>query len=184
VRSLSRLADQLDATAGAGTEHARRVAAYAAATAREFGITGRDLVVLEVGAALHDLGKLCVRKTVLAKPGPLTEQEWDVMRLHPAAGARALATIVGVPEVVAIVRWHHERWDGTGSPDGLRGERIPLGARIVAVADAFQAMTETRPYRGPLTERAARARLREAAGTQFDPACVDAFEASRTSVAA
>jgi HD-GYP domain-containing protein (c-di-GMP phosphodiesterase class II) len=184
VRGLWRLVDELDAKSGYPTDHARAVAVHAAAVARRLGLGGRELIAVEVGAALHDLGKLCIRESVLTKPGPLTEQEWDVMRLHPAAGARAFSALVTAPDVAAIVRWHHERWDGSGYPDGLRREAIPLGARIVAVADAYQAMLEARPYRPPLDAASARACVWSGAGTEFDPACVEAFDASLGSAAA
>lgn len=182
--TLSRLVLELNSRGALDADHVSTVAAHAAGIARTFGLAGRELAIVEVGAALHDLGKLCVRESVLTKPGPLTDEEWDVVRLHPVAGAHLLSSVLPVPEVASIVRWHHERWDGAGYPDRLAADDIPFGARIVAVADAYQAMVEPRPYRAASSEASARACLIECAGSHFDPDCVEAFAASRQSVAA
>ncbi len=178
LRRVALLAEELELKEGYASEHAGAVAAHALAIAEELGLGERACAAIEVGAALHDLGKLCVRDSVLSKAGPLTEPEQDVMRLHVPAGARLLASLIALPDVVAIVRWHHERWDGTGYPDGLSRDGIPLGARIVAVADAYRAMVEPRPYREAFSAPVARGRLQECAGTQFDPGCVDALLAT------
>jgi HD-GYP domain-containing protein (c-di-GMP phosphodiesterase class II) len=114
---------------------------------------------------------------VLTKPGPLNELEWAAMRRHAALGERLLAHILDQADVLAIVRSHHERWDGGGYPDGKRGDEIPLAARIVAVADAFQAMIEARPYRSPRTRVAALEEITSESGRQFDPSCVEALRA-------
>jgi HD-GYP domain-containing protein (c-di-GMP phosphodiesterase class II) len=123
---------------------------------------------------MHDIGKISVPSSVLAKPGPLDPWERLVVERHPGEGQRLLQSHVRSPQLLAIVRSHHERWDGSGYPDGLVGESIPLGARIVAVADAFTAMVEPRPYRAPLTCGLARRELLEQAGKQFDPLCARA----------
>ncbi|MDX6657700.1 MAG: hypothetical protein QOH62_2493 [Solirubrobacteraceae bacterium] len=128
------------------------------------------------GCLLHDVGKIGVPERILGKPGPLTEDEWVVMRSHPDTGARVVEPL-GLPQtVVDIVRHHHERWDGLGYPDGLAGEDIPLAARIFAVCDALDAMTSERPYREPLPHSIAYARVRREGGGQFDPAVIAALE--------
>ena len=128
------------------------------------------------GCLLHDVGKIGVPERILTKPGPLTDDEWVVMRSHPDTGARVVEPL-GLPQtVVDIVRHHHERWDGAGYPDGLAGDAIPLAARIFAVCDALDAMTSERPYRDPLPHSIAYARVRREAGRQFDPAVIGALE--------
>jgi HD-GYP domain-containing protein (c-di-GMP phosphodiesterase class II) len=121
-----------------------------------------------------------VPEAILNKPGPLDDEEWGVMRRHTVAGEAILAPITSLRAVLPIVRSSHERWDGRGYPDGLAGERIPLGARIVSVCDAYRAMIERRTYREPLTEREALRELRDNAGSQFDPECVRALLAVLT----
>jgi len=154
-------------------EHSLNVAATAVLVGASLGLAGRDLEILELAATVHDVGKLHVRPDILAKPGPLDDEEWQEMRRHPARGAELLAGHVPA-DVLDIVRSHHERWDGAGYPDGLTGTSIPLGARIIAVVDAFCAMLESRPYR-PATRRAeARAELLAQAGRQFDADCARA----------
>jgi HD-GYP domain-containing protein (c-di-GMP phosphodiesterase class II) len=124
---------------------------------------------------LHDIGKVRVPESILNKPGPLTDEEWAVMMTHPEVGEHILRPIQSLNAILSIVRHHHERWDGGGYPDKLSGRAIPLGARIVAVCDAYRAMTEDRPYRKALSTAEARKELHEGAGTQFDPDCVEAM---------
>lgn len=154
--------------------HSSAVAVLAVRVGGELGIGDQRLRRLEVGALLHDVGKLHVPRAILVKTGPLTRAEWGLMRAHPEAGERLLSSVRD-PDVLAIVRSHHERFDGRGYPDGAKGEEIPLAARIVAVADAYQAMVEDRPYRSSRTPADAVAELEANAGTQFDPACVRAL---------
>jgi len=130
--------------------------------------------MLVFAAAVHDIGKIAVPRSVLAKPGPLEPWERVAVQRHPAEGQRLLEPYVNSPELLAIVRSHHERWDGDGYPDSLAAEQIPLGARIVAVADAFTAMVEPRAYREPLSGDRARTELLDQAGWQFDPICARA----------
>ena len=174
-RRLRRLSERLTRKDGDTTEHTTAVARLAVAIAAELGIAGEQLRHLELGALLHDVGKLAVPDRVLKKPSRLTQLEWVAMRRHATSGERLLIRILDLPDVLAVVRSHHERWDGAGYPDGLRGEQIPLGARIVAVADAFRAMVEPRAYRPPRPRSGSLAELIRNAGTQFDPACVDAL---------
>jgi putative two-component system response regulator len=128
------------------------------------------------GCLLHDVGKIGVPERILAKPGPLTDAEWIVMRTHPRVGADVIRPLGLDPVVEHIVLHHHERWDGTGYPNGLSDQAIPLEARIFAVCDALEAMTAQRPYRGPLPADVAYQRVREGSGRQFDPTVVEALE--------
>lgn len=152
-----------------------RVAEYAAAIGERLGLSDAEIGRVERGALLHDVGKLGVPEAILRKPGPLDEIEWVAVRRHPEIGAQILGCVSGLAPVALIVRAHHERYDGGGYPDGLAGTRIPLGARIVAVADAFEAMISDRPYRRGMPVKRARAELVRCAGTQFDPGVVDAL---------
>ena len=172
---LAGLVDRLEMKEGYAGGHASAVGAIALAIATELRLSAADRRSVELGALLHDVGKLSIPDRVLMKPGPLNELEWEAMRRHATLGERLLARIVQQPEVLAAVRSHHERWDGNGYPDGKRGEEIPLPARIVAVADAFQAMIEPRPYRAPRTPASALAEITSQSGRQFDPACVRAL---------
>ena len=154
--------------------HAMSVLSLSARIGIVLGLRKRELRSLEVAAALHDIGKATVPPEVLAKEGPLDEREWAYVRAHPVEGERLLAPYITTPSVLQIVRSHHERWDATGYPDRLAGSSIPLGARIVAVADAYVAMLEQRPYRAPLSNSSARAELMRERGRQFDGDCVRA----------
>jgi putative nucleotidyltransferase with HDIG domain len=157
-------------------EHSYGVIALSLQIADELGLDEDERRLVEFGALLHDVGKIAVPKEILNKPGPLDEDEWSVMRGHTIAGERMLNKVGGsMREIGAIVRASHERWDGNGYPDGTAGEDVPLPARIVAVADAFSAMTTTRPYRRAQSPELAIKELRECAGSQFDPLVVDAL---------
>ncbi len=159
-----------------GTEsHSRRVHGYALATAREHGVPEADLTDLAHGVLLHDIGKIGIPDAILLKPGKLTAEEWTIMRRHPEIGRRLLDKIPFLKGAVPIVYCHHERWDGTGYPQGLRGEEIPLGARIFSVVDAFDAMTFDRPYSTAIPFEAAKAEITRCAGRHFDPAVVASF---------
>ena len=154
--------------------HALRVAGLSVRIGTALALKPLELETLALAAKMHDVGKLRVASFILTKPGPLDESEWAAMRRHPAEGARLLAPLVSSAEVLGTVRSHLERWDGAGYPEGLTAEQIPLGARIVAVVDAFCAMTEPRPYRSSLDQETARSELVAQAGRQFDPACAEA----------
>jgi diguanylate cyclase (GGDEF)-like protein len=175
VSTVEALANALEASDEAVSSHARWITDAALAVGGELGLEGKQLRRLEYAALLHDIGKIGVPQEILNKPGPLTHAERDVIETHPILGDRILAPIERLADVRAIVRACHERWDGDGYPDGKAGEAIPLEARIVLVCDAYHAMITDRPYRERLPAAEARRRLREGAGTQFDPAVVDVF---------
>lgn len=143
--------------------------------AERLGWDEADIDVLRMGAALHDVGKLALPEHILRKPGPLDEGELESMRRHPEEGARMVARHRSLQLVVPAVLYHHERWDGTGYPIGVEGEAIPPEARVLAVVDAFDAMTTDRPYRRALPQSHALAELERCAGTQFDPEIVRVF---------
>jgi len=156
--------------------HAARVRTFSTAVARMLDLDDRATRAITVASALHDVGKVFVAPGILTKTEPLTSSDWAEIRRHPTVGAAALAPAVRDPEVLGIVRAHHERWDGQGYPDRSRGGDTPLGARIVGVVDAFAAMTERRCYRRPLGIEEAAEELRGNSGSQFDPDCVRALE--------
>ena len=170
--TLASITNALAAKDAYTSRHTEEVRALALELAGRLGMSRDAVRGVELGALLHDVGKIRVPEAILNKPGPLDDAEWDVMRAHPLVGERILAPISPLRNVLPIVRSHHERWDGGGYPDGLAGEEIPLGARVIAVCDAWRAMNEPRPYRAPLERGAALDELRRHAGTQFDPAIV------------
>jgi two-component system, cell cycle response regulator len=155
--------------------HLRGTADLALAVGRELGMHGEELDDVARAAELHDVGKIAIPDAILEKSGPLDETEWGFMRRHTIIGERILQAAPALRSVARLVRSSHERWDGVGYPDGLVGHEIPLGARVVAVCDAFDAMTTNRPYRKRIGEPAALSELSRCAGTQFDPAVVEAF---------
>ncbi len=155
--------------------HLRGVAALAAAVGRRLALSAEQLDEVARAAELHDVGKIAIPDEILHKPDPLDAGEWELMRQHTVIGDRILGAAPAMRPVAAIVRASHERWDGEGYPDRLAGEQIPLGARIVSVCDAYHAMTSPRPYQRTLAPEDALAELRRCAGTQFDPAVVEAF---------
>jgi diguanylate cyclase (GGDEF)-like protein len=161
-------------------EHSHHVAELATGVARRIGMSGEELDEVARAAELHDVGKVGVPDAILDKPGPLDPHEWEFMRQHTILGERILNGAPALRPVARLVRSSHERWDGTGYPDGLSGAEIPRGSRIVAVCDAYEAMTADRAYRRALSPAAAAAELRAGAGSQFDPEVVEAFLAEIT----
>jgi hypothetical protein len=160
-------------------EHTQRVGHLAALLARGAGLGDRMVRLVREAAPLHDLGKIAIPDTILLKPGRLSDEEYEVVKTHALLGARVLAG--GESELLEvaerIVRHHHERWDGAGYPDGLEGEDIPVVARIAAVADVFDVLVHERPYKDSWSVEAAAEEIRKGAGTQFDPAVVELFDA-------
>lgn len=155
-------------------DHTPRVARVAVMIGREMNLTPGQLLTLHYGSLLHDLGKIGVSETILNKPGKLTPDEWDKQRLHPQFGAE-MAREFFSEGVLRVIAEHHEKWDGSGYPLNLRGEKIALEARICAVADTFDVITHSRPYQAQRTYTEAHAELKRCSGTQFDPQVIAAF---------
>jgi diguanylate cyclase (GGDEF)-like protein/putative nucleotidyltransferase with HDIG domain len=169
------LATAIDAKDQTTHCHVRRVQIYAAGMGEVFGLQPADIAALKAGALLHDVGKLAVPPHILNKPGPLTHAEFEKMKIHTVVGAQILARVDFPYPVIPIVRHHHEQWDGRGYPDRLRGEQIPITARIISVVDCFDSIREDRPFRRGMTLDEATALLRRGAGIHFDPAVVEQF---------
>jgi diguanylate cyclase (GGDEF)-like protein/putative nucleotidyltransferase with HDIG domain len=175
LRTIEALAIAIDAKDEVTHDHVHRVQIYATGLARLFGLSEGEIEALKAGALLHDIGKLAVPDYILNKPGPLTPAEFEKMKVHTIVGAEILER-VGFPyPVVPVVRHHHERWDGRGYPDGLKGDQIPITARILTVADCFDAVREDRQYRKAMTREQAIQMLREGTGTMFDPTVIRTF---------
>jgi len=155
--------------------HAGRVLAYAQPIGAGLGLTQAETGALQIAARLHDIGRLTIPCEAVNHPGPLSEEDWEIVRQHPAAGAEFLAPLEFLGEVRDVIRAHHESYDGTGYPDRKAGEEIPLVARVIAVADAFDAMTSPRPHRDAISIEAALEQVRQLAGQQFDPHVAEAF---------
>jgi putative nucleotidyltransferase with HDIG domain len=173
-RDLEQLARRLEVRVPGMRGHSRRVAVYAALTAKRMGLDNEQVGRVRRAAAIHDIGKVEVPAEMLNRSGPVGDEEFARIQAHATAGAR-IVSVLGDAELTAIVRHHHERWDGEGYPDHLGGAEIPLGARIVAVADTFDAVTTTRPYRPALEHGAALDLLEREAGGHLDPRVVAAF---------
>ncbi|TMG55785.1 MAG: HD-GYP domain-containing protein [Chloroflexi bacterium] len=173
--TLQALSNALDVRDSETEGHSRRVVEYMELIIAQLPVAPGHVATLRRGALLHDIGKIGVPDNVLRKPAALSEAEWVVMKRHPEHGARIISQIPFLQDVSRIVRHHHERWDGMGYPDGIAAEAIPLGARIFAVADSFDAMTSDRPYRRAMSVEDARAEVARCRGTQFDPEIADAF---------
>ena len=156
--------------------HTQRVSELALRVGQELRLPHEQLRVLSRAAMLHDIGKIGVPDSILGKPGPLTPEEYEIIKEHPGRGHAIIKDVRSLQAEVGGVRHHHERWDGAGYPDGLAGEAIPLEARVIAVADVFDALTSPRPYRGAWSRERAVALIHEQSGAQFDPRCVDALE--------
>jgi HD-GYP domain-containing protein (c-di-GMP phosphodiesterase class II) len=175
IETLNATVDAKDPyTAG----HSQRVQRVAVAVGEELGLTGDRLDALRFGGLLHDIGKLAVPDAILTKPDRLTADEFELIKRHPAEGSRIVGRLGGLRDAVPVIHNHHERWDGTGYPDGLAGDDIPLEGAIVALADAWDAMTTDRPYHRALTTSEAFAEIRAGRGAQFAPVVVDAFFAA------
>jgi putative nucleotidyltransferase with HDIG domain len=173
LNALTRVMTSRD---GSTAAHARRVQGYAAALARELCASDEILIdAVQTAALLHDIGKLAIPDRLLHKPGPLTREEYEQVKLHAVIGADMLEGIPFPGPLALIVRHHHENWDGSGYTDGLAGDHIPFGARLLSIVDCYDALTSERPYRNGLTHDRALKMIAERRGTSFDPSVCDAF---------
>lgn len=172
VEALAEAIEKKDRYTGG---HTKRVVLYSMCIAKYLDLTPEELERVRLGALLHDVGKIGIEDKILKKDAPLDNEEWKVMQTHPEQGFDIMSRVDGLRDVVAGMRYHHERWDGKGYPLGLKGEEIPLIARVIAVADAYDAMVSTRPYRKGLDSKIAYDEIVKHRGTQFDPRVVDAF---------
>lgn len=178
---LAALVDALEKKDRYTSGHAKRVAYYSVLLAKHLALEPDEIERIRLGALLHDVGKIGVEDRILKKNAPLDHDEWVLMQEHPELGFEIMSRFEGLQDVIQGMRYHHERWDGKGYPTGLAGEEIPLIARVIAVADTYDAMVSTRPYRKGLPPKVAFAEIVRHAGSQFDPRVVDAFmQAFRT----
>jgi diguanylate cyclase (GGDEF)-like protein/putative nucleotidyltransferase with HDIG domain len=175
MATIEALALAIDAKEQTAHNHIGRVQIYATALARALGMSDDEVQAVKIAALLHDVGKLAVPEHILAKPGPLTAEEFQKIRLHPQVGADIIAGIPFPSPVAPLILSHHERWDGRGYPSGLRGEDIPLGARILCLVDYFDALTSSRPYHKPMSIEATVAMIEQEAGKALDPTAVATF---------
>ncbi len=176
MRTIKTLIQAIDARDHYTHNHSRNVARYAVSIAKQLNLNPKEIEEIREACALHDLGKIAIQDYILTKPSKLNAEEWRQMKLHSLKGAQILSPLGFLDGVIDLVRQHHERFDGKGYPDGIKGEDIPLGARIMAVADAYDAMVSRRPYKKrPLSKREAIAELKNNSGTQFDQRVVAAF---------
>jgi putative two-component system response regulator len=174
-QALLGLAEAIEAKDQYTKGHCGRVASYALALAAQCGYPEEGMEALEFASFLHDIGKIGIRDAVLLKPGPLDDKEWEHMRTHPMKGYEIASQIDILKPTMPCIRNHHERWDGKGYPDGLKGDDIPLSARIVQIADAYDAMSTDRPYKKAIPLEECARLFRKNAGTMFDPALVETF---------
>ncbi|HYX20408.1 MAG TPA: HD domain-containing phosphohydrolase [Thermoanaerobaculia bacterium] len=178
ISSIRALAAAIDAKDPYTRGHSERVARYSAAIAKELALPAEEARKVRLSALLHDVGKIGVDDRIIRKPTALTDEEFDLMKAHPVKGAAIMETIPQMADIIPGMKYHHEKWEGGGYPDGLKGEQIPLQARIVAVADAFDAMTTTRPYQKAMEVSYVLERLREMSGKRFDGGVVEALARS------
>jgi HD-GYP domain-containing protein (c-di-GMP phosphodiesterase class II) len=179
LNTITVLAQAIDLRDDYTGGHTARVSRYAELIAEQLNLPSTELKWIKLGTPLHDIGKIGIDDAILRKPAGLTDSEFQIMKTHTVKGAIILGTVPDLAPVIPIVRSHHERWDGKGYPDALAGEAIPNLARIVAVADTFDAMTSDRPYRKGMDPEIAFAEIEEKSGKQFDPTCAAAFLAIR-----
>jgi putative nucleotidyltransferase with HDIG domain len=178
LETIRTLAAAIDAKDPYTRGHSERVSSYSMAIARHLGLTQEEVFRVRIASILHDVGKLGIRDGILNKPGGLTEDEFDIMRQHTAIGAQIMEPIRMLKDIIPGIRNHHETWDGTGYPDKLKGEEIPLVARIIGAADTFDAMTTNRPYQEARELEFVLEKLRAMSGSRFDPKVVDALLAA------
>lgn len=173
--SIRAIANALDAKDPYTRGHSERVSAYSMIVGKEYGLDERMMRIIEISSLLHDVGKIGIEDRILRKPGALTTEEFDIMKTHPPKGAAILGGIPQMRDIIPGIRHHHEKWRGGGYPDGLKGEDIPVIARIIGVADAFDAMTTNRPYQKGMTFEKAAARINELCPSVYDPVVIEAF---------
>ena len=178
LETIKTLAAAIDAKDPYTRGHSDRVSSFSMAISRHLGLTQEEVFQVHIAAILHDVGKLGIREGILNKPGGLSDEEFEIMRQHPSIGAQIMSPIRMLKGIIPGIRNHHETWDGKGYPDQLEGEEIPMVARIIGVADTFDAMTTTRPYQQAMTLDYVLAKMRSMSGTRFDPVVVDAFIAA------
>jgi len=175
TNAMHSLTAVIDAKDSYVERHSEMVATYSLELARKINLSEKDQTILKMGGLLHDCGKIGIPDDIIKKSTQLTKEEWDRIKVHPQIGTNIIKHIVTIPEIQVCIQYHHERWDGTGCPEGLSGKSIPLYARIIAIADAYHAMISDRPYRKALTQEEAFNELRKCKGTQFDPELVEPF---------
>jgi HD-GYP domain-containing protein (c-di-GMP phosphodiesterase class II) len=175
LATMTSLAQVVEAKDRTTRGHLERTRSYGVALARRIDVRLAEGPELGYGFFLHDIGKVGIPEQILSKGGPLSPNEWDVMRTHPTIGAQIVAPIRFLRDASLVIRHHHERFDGSGYPEGLAGDEIPIAARIFAIADSFDAMTSDRPYRRALAVERALGEIERGAGTQFDPDMVEVF---------
>jgi putative nucleotidyltransferase with HDIG domain len=178
LETIRTLAAAIDAKDPYTRGHSERVSSYSMAISRHLGLNQEEVFRVHIAAILHDVGKLGIRESILNKPGGLSDEEFEVMRQHPSIGAQIMSPIRMLKDIIPGIRNHHETWDGTGYPDHLSGEEIPMVARIIGVADTFDAMTTTRPYQQAMTLDYVLQKMRSMSGSRFDPVVVEAFIAA------
>ena len=173
--SIQSLALALDAKDSYTEGHSKRVAEYASMLAKQLGLEFEEIEWIRLAATMHDIGKIGIPESILCKPAKLTKEEYEIMKKHPVIGARILKPIKPLEKVANLVLYHHEYWDGSGYPNGMKNNEIPIGSRIVSIVDAFQAMTSNRPYRATLPFEEAVKRLRAGKEKQWEPDLVELF---------
>ena len=178
--SLKTLAAAIDAKDPYTRGHSERVTRFSLAIAKEMGFKGKDLDNINIAALLHDVGKIGIEDSILRKPGLLTKEEYAVIKRHPAIGGDIMGAIRQLRDVVPGIRHHHEAFNGSGYPDGISGQEIPLAARIIAIADSYDAMTSERPYQKAMTDEYVLDVITKMSGERYDPQVVGAFSAAFT----
>jgi HD-GYP domain-containing protein (c-di-GMP phosphodiesterase class II) len=178
LETIRTLAAAIDAKDRYTRGHSERVSSYSMAISKHLGLSQEEVFRVHIAAILHDVGKLGIKDGILNKPGGLSDEEFEVMRKHPAIGAQIMSPIRMLKDIIPGIRNHHETWDGNGYPDGLEGEQIPIVARIIGIADTFDAMTTTRPYQQAMTLDYVLSKMKAMSGSRFDPMVIDAFMAA------